>query len=203
MKHTINWTWIDLSNSPASTLYDSDSFDIENNNNDEPLKFAGLGLSSSPSSHNHSKANKLVQKRNSILSKLFQNNFTEKLVKSFGLLSTIIFNLLNYLMFIYFLVLLPNGLACLNLLGQGSKVFNLLAHFIKGGVFFSLGLLSLARYCGCYSQMGGAWNYSFITDKERSIFIKKLIELYSPFVFKIFLEISPCFQRRKKNLNRS
>lgn len=43
-------------------------------------------------------------------------------------------------------------------IGQGNKVFGLLAHFIKGGVFFAYGILSLFRYCGAYKQKGWAWN---------------------------------------------
>lgn len=50
------------------------------------------------------------------------------------------------------------GLAVGNLFGQGLRVFNLLAHWIKGGVFVLLGILSLARYCGYGTDKGWAWN---------------------------------------------
>ncbi|KAG7903645.1 hypothetical protein KL907_003672 [Ogataea polymorpha] len=50
---------------------------------------------------------------------------------------------------------------------MGSHVFNLLAHFIKGGVFFTLGIVSLTRYCGGWSKLGWAWNRSYILPFEK------------------------------------
>jgi hypothetical protein len=41
---------------------------------------------------------------------------------------------------------------------RGSEVFNGLAHFIKGGIFFWYGLLTLARWMGCWADLGWAWN---------------------------------------------
>lgn len=78
------------------------------------------------------------------------------------------FNFCSFAVLFLFFVHLPTGIAVLNLLGQKVRVFNLLAHFIKGGVFFSLGLLSLSRYCGAFSKFGYAWNYSYILPSERS-----------------------------------
>lgn len=41
---------------------------------------------------------------------------------------------------------------------RGREVFNGLAHFIKGGVFFWLGVFSLARWAGSFQDIGWAWN---------------------------------------------
>ncbi|KAL9071046.1 MAG: hypothetical protein Q9157_005600 [Trypethelium eluteriae] len=41
---------------------------------------------------------------------------------------------------------------------RGSDVFNGLAHFIKGGIFFWYGLLTLGRWMGCFADFGWAWN---------------------------------------------
>jgi hypothetical protein len=41
---------------------------------------------------------------------------------------------------------------------RGSNVFNGLAHFIKGGIFFWYGLLTLGRWMGCFAEFGWAWN---------------------------------------------
>lgn len=41
---------------------------------------------------------------------------------------------------------------------RGSEVFNGLAHFIKGGIFFWYGLLTLGRFMGSYADLGWAWN---------------------------------------------
>lgn len=68
--------------------------------------------------------------------------------------------------FFFFLVYVPTGLATFLRIGMGSSVFNLLAHFIKGGVFLSLGLLSLARYCGGLASNGWAWNHRFLRFDE-------------------------------------
>lgn len=39
-----------------------------------------------------------------------------------------------------------------------TDVFNGLAHFIKGGIFFWYGVISLGRWSGAFSEMGWAWN---------------------------------------------
>ena len=41
---------------------------------------------------------------------------------------------------------------------KGDQIFSGLAHFIKGGIFFWYGLLTLGRYLGCYSELGWSWN---------------------------------------------
>lgn len=41
---------------------------------------------------------------------------------------------------------------------RGRNVFNGLAHFIKGGIFFWYGLLTLSRWMGCFAEIGWAWN---------------------------------------------
>lgn len=86
----------------------------------------------------------------------------------FSNVARLTFNFFNFAVLFLFFVYLPTGVAVLNLLGQKERVFNLLAHFIKGGVFFSLGLLSLSRYCGAFSKFGYAWNHSYVLPRERS-----------------------------------
>lgn len=39
-----------------------------------------------------------------------------------------------------------------------KDIFNGLAHFIKGGIFFWYGVLTLGRYVGCWADLGWAWN---------------------------------------------
>ncbi|OAX77660.1 hypothetical protein ACJ72_08039 [Emergomyces africanus] len=41
---------------------------------------------------------------------------------------------------------------------RGVDIFNGLAHFIKGGIFFWYGLLTLGRWMGCFADLGWAWN---------------------------------------------
>lgn len=77
-------------------------------------------------------------------------------------ISNIGFNFLNWGHFFYYMILVPTGVATFCIYGQEKMVFNLLAHFIKGGVFFAYGVLSLARYCGGFTNKGWAWNHKFI-----------------------------------------
>lgn len=41
---------------------------------------------------------------------------------------------------------------------EGHNVFSGLAHWIKGGIFFWYGLLTLGRWCGSFGELGWAWN---------------------------------------------
>lgn len=76
----------------------------------------------------------------------------------------------NWAMFAYFFIYFGTGIATNSLYGQDKDMFNLLAHFIKGGVFFVLGLVTFARYCGAFKQKGWAWNHVFVTNSSRNSF---------------------------------
>ncbi|CAI7595125.1 unnamed protein product [Penicillium pancosmium] len=41
---------------------------------------------------------------------------------------------------------------------KGGEIFNGLAHFIKGGIFFWYGILTLGRFIGAWADLGWAWN---------------------------------------------
>ena len=43
-------------------------------------------------------------------------------------------------------------------IARGDKLFNVLAHFVKGGIFFWYGLLTFGRWMGCFADLGWAWN---------------------------------------------
>lgn len=43
-------------------------------------------------------------------------------------------------------------------IARQNHVFNVLAHLIKGGIFFWYGLLTFGRWMGCFSDFGWAWN---------------------------------------------
>ncbi|KAF6841547.1 integral membrane protein [Colletotrichum musicola] len=71
------------------------------------------------------------------------------------------------LRFIYICVdriLLPSGFVvlCLGIVTYGrffgNGIYSGLAHWIKGGVFFWLGLLTLGRWTGSFGELGWAWN---------------------------------------------
>ncbi|KAL2172303.1 hypothetical protein VTG60DRAFT_6681 [Thermothelomyces hinnuleus] len=41
---------------------------------------------------------------------------------------------------------------------EGREIFSGLAHWIKGGVFFWLGIFTLGRWAGSFGELGWAWN---------------------------------------------
>ncbi|KAM0550652.1 hypothetical protein ACHAPJ_008911 [Fusarium lateritium] len=41
---------------------------------------------------------------------------------------------------------------------EGQGIFNGLAHWVKGGIFFWLGLFTLGRWSGSFGEFGWAWN---------------------------------------------
>ncbi|KAG0661752.1 hypothetical protein C6P45_001277 [Maudiozyma exigua] len=90
--------------------------------------------------------------------KIFRAAWIQHIAATFGGLCSVIFHLLNYPLLLYILFNNCVGLAVGNLFGKGPRVFNLLAHWIKGAVFVILGVVSLARYCGIGQNKGWAWN---------------------------------------------
>ncbi|KAI0165072.1 hypothetical protein GGR52DRAFT_93485 [Hypoxylon sp. FL1284] len=41
---------------------------------------------------------------------------------------------------------------------EGHEIFNGLAHWIKGGIFFWYGIMTLGRWSGSFGELGWAWN---------------------------------------------
>ncbi|ODV77460.1 uncharacterized protein CANTADRAFT_7924 [Suhomyces tanzawaensis NRRL Y-17324] len=95
--------------------------------------------------------------------RLFGLPIFKKISSSIYLVVNFTFNFLHWAHFFFFMIYVPTGLATFLILGEGSAVFNLLAHFIKGGVFFAYGILTLARYCGAFTGKGWAWNHHYVT----------------------------------------
>ena len=102
---------------------------------------------------------------------LFANTKYQVLAAQLSYAANVMHHILMYPLFMYIFVDLVIGFAVGNLLGKGIRIFNLLAHWIKGGVFFTLGVVSLARYCGFGAKYGWAWNNICFTSQlsqERS-----------------------------------
>ena len=72
----------------------------------------------------------------------------------------------NVLLFFFIGVDIFIGLAIGCLFGKNERIFNLLAHWIKGGVFLILGVVALGRYCGNGRSYGWAWNPIGFTRKQ-------------------------------------
>ncbi|KOS39918.1 hypothetical protein ACN38_g9234 [Penicillium nordicum] len=82
-----------------------------------------------------------------------------------GLIPNRVLRVLNVVYNIVDRVILPFGFAAIASgavtyggIMRSRDVFNGLAHFIKGGIFFWYGILTLGRYIGCWADLGWAWN---------------------------------------------
>lgn len=103
-----------------------------------------------------------------LVRKLARYQFFVKANSFIGQLSTVLFHLLNYPLFFTEWGFLLTGLSTAFLMGKGHNVFALLAHFIKGFIFFALGMCELARFFGVGSSRGWAWNESRSKFSRRS-----------------------------------
>jgi hypothetical protein len=56
------------------------------------------------------------------------------------------------------LVAILTGTVVYGGIAHGSAVFNVLAHYVKGGIFFVYGFLTLGRWMGAFADLGWAWN---------------------------------------------
>ncbi|KAJ9615256.1 hypothetical protein H2200_001330 [Cladophialophora chaetospira] len=65
-----------------------------------------------------------------------------------------------------FVALLTGGVTYVGIF-RGNHVFNGLAHFIKGSIFFWYGLLTLGRWTGCFADVGWAWNVNLTPSRIR------------------------------------
>ncbi|KAG5942430.1 hypothetical protein E4U53_007250 [Claviceps sorghi] len=55
-------------------------------------------------------------------------------------------------------VAITTGVITLGRFFEGQAIYSGLAHWIKGGVFFWLGLFTLGRWSGSFAELGWAWN---------------------------------------------
>ena len=131
------------------------------------------------------KVKKLNEGRNKLYVKVYNIPLVKKLSIHFNKVFSLLFNTLNYLILFYLFIHCGIGLAVGNLLGTPkNRVFNLLAHWIKGGVFVILGIVSLARYCGFGLNKSWGWNLSIL---KRSDYYNEITGRYNvPLWIKLF-----------------
>ncbi|XBW38106.1 hypothetical protein QEN19_003700 [Hanseniaspora menglaensis] len=111
--------------------------------------------------------NKLSQNRNKLYTTVYNIPMIKQLSLHFHRLFSFIFNSLNYLILFYLSAHCCVGLAIGNIFGTPKeRIFNLLAHWIKGGVFIILGIVSLARYCGFGINKSWGWNLSILKKSD-------------------------------------
>ncbi|WEJ93409.1 hypothetical protein PSN45_000872 [Yamadazyma tenuis] len=154
---------VDSLSSPSPTLYD-----LSRNQSPSSFELDSYPVNSEP--HHDLEANDLTVHLNLLKKRPFPALFAKLndnpwVVRS-GAAATTANSVLAWFNFLFFLVYVPTAIAVFGCFGQGNKVFNLLAHFIKGGVFFILGLVTIARYCGAWSHKGWAWNHKLVRERD-------------------------------------
>ncbi|KAJ5779768.1 hypothetical protein N7457_007488 [Penicillium paradoxum] len=70
----------------------------------------------------------------------------------------VVYNIVDRVILPFGFVALATGAVTYGGIMRDREIFNGLAHFIKGGIFFWYGILTLGRYIGCWSDLGWAWN---------------------------------------------
>ncbi|KAL2799629.1 hypothetical protein BJX66DRAFT_293336 [Aspergillus keveii] len=68
------------------------------------------------------------------------------------------YNVIDRLILQFGFIAIVTGAVTYGGIFREREIFNGLAHFIKGGIFFWYGLLTLGRVMGCWADLGWAWN---------------------------------------------
>lgn len=69
-----------------------------------------------------------------------------------------IYNVIDRIILPFGFIAIATGAVTYGGIMREREIFNGLAHFIKGGIFFWYGVLTLGRYIGCWADLGWAWN---------------------------------------------
>ncbi|RJE20861.1 integral membrane protein [Aspergillus sclerotialis] len=88
-----------------------------------------------------------------------------------SMVSSRVLRILNAVYIFIDKIILPFGFLAMSTGGvtyggimRGHEIFNGLAHFIKGGIFFWYGVLTFGRWLGCCADLGWAWNIKPTSD---------------------------------------
>ena len=73
-------------------------------------------------------------------------------------ITKIIYQLIDRTILILGFIALATGIVTYTGIFRGSNIFNGMAHWVKGGIFFWYGLLTLGRWLGAFADLGWAWN---------------------------------------------
>lgn len=89
-----------------------------------------------------------------ILSKRMPGLVSNRALKIFNVIS----NIIDRIILPFGFIAIATGAVTYGGIMRGHEIFNGLAHFIKGGIFFWYGILTLGRFIGCWADLGWAWN---------------------------------------------
>ncbi|KAJ5630936.1 uncharacterized protein N7484_011036 [Penicillium longicatenatum] len=69
-----------------------------------------------------------------------------------------VYNVIDRIILPFGFIAIATGAVAYGGIMRKKEIFNGLAHFIKGGIFFWYGILTLGRFMGCWADLGWAWN---------------------------------------------
>ncbi|KAJ5831763.1 hypothetical protein N7474_000074 [Penicillium riverlandense] len=69
-----------------------------------------------------------------------------------------VYNVIDRIILPFGFIAIATGAVTYGGIFHGIELFNGLAHFIKGGIFFWYGVLTLGRFIGAWADLGWAWN---------------------------------------------
>lgn len=69
-----------------------------------------------------------------------------------------VYNVIDRIILPFGFLAITTGAVTFGGIMRGHEIFNGLAHFIKGAIFFWYGILTFGRYLGCWADLGWAWN---------------------------------------------
>ncbi|KAK2757689.1 hypothetical protein FQN54_004658 [Arachnomyces sp. PD_36] len=97
-------------------------------------------------------------RRNSIIDRIFSRRLSGLVSgRGISIISAVYGTIDRLILFLGFIAIVSGGVVYGGIF-RGNNVFNGLAHFIKGGIFFWYGLLTFGRWMGCFADFGWAWN---------------------------------------------
>ncbi|KHE78641.1 hypothetical protein GE21DRAFT_1057557 [Neurospora crassa] len=86
------------------------------------------------------------------------NKIADKISGKFWKVLILAYNVVDRAILPLGFVALCTGIVTYGRFFEGSGIFSGLAHWIKGGIFFWLGIFTLGRWAGCFGEVGWAWN---------------------------------------------
>jgi hypothetical protein len=99
-----------------------------------------------------------LEKPKSSLDSFFSRNVARFVAGRTAKIIHILYVIFERTMVIQGFVAITSGTVVYGGIGHGGAVFNVLAHYVKGGIFFVYGLLTLGRWMGAFADLGWAWN---------------------------------------------
>ena len=95
---------------------------------------------------------------NSAVDRFLSNRVPEIVSKRVLQIFNGVYNVFDRIILPFGFVAVVTGAVTYGGIFRGIDVFNGLAHFIKGGIFFWYGIITIGRFIGAWADLGWAWN---------------------------------------------